>query len=380
MNDVLLKDICLLIVDCPHSTAYDEGKGYPLVRTPNIGKGRLIYQGMHRVSEDVYHQRNQRAVPQEGDLIFAREATAGNVAQIQPGEKVCLGQRTVLIRPNREIVDSAFLTYFLLAPKQQYNLLSTANGATVAHVNMPTIRNLKLSIPDLPTQKRIASILSAYDDLIEVNRKQIKLLEEAAERLYREWFIELRFPGHEQATFNQDGLPNGWKKGIIADLGEFRRGKTITRKDARDGNVPVVAGGITPAYYTNKSNTEAPVITISASGNAGFANFYYEKIWASDCSYLDNTGTEFIYFMHCLIQNNQTAIYNFQKGSCQQHVNAKQVNSLEVIVPDKNTIALFENRCATIFEKIASLDEQSKQAAEARDLLLPRLMNGEIQL
>ena len=166
MKETLLNEICELIVDCPHSTAYDEGKGYPLVRTPNIGRGRLIYDGMHRVCEDVYNARNARAVPQENDLIFAREATAGNVAIIQKDEKVCLGQRTVLIRPNSKLVDPNFLAYFLLAPKQQYNLLSTANGATVAHVNMPTIRNLKLELPEFSIQKRIATILSRYDSLI----------------------------------------------------------------------------------------------------------------------------------------------------------------------------------------------------------------------
>ena len=128
MSVVLLKDICKLIVDCPHTTAKDEGKGFPLVRTPNIGKGRLVYDGMHRVSEEVYNKRNARAIPQEDDLIFAREATAGNVALIQKDEKVCLGQRTVLIRPDNNVVSPAFLTYCLLAPKQQYNLLCTANG------------------------------------------------------------------------------------------------------------------------------------------------------------------------------------------------------------------------------------------------------------
>lgn len=122
MSEVILNDICELIVDCPHTTAVDEGHGYPLVRTPNIGKGRLVYNGMHRVSEEVYNKRNFRAVPQEDDLIFAREATAGNVALIQKGEKVCLGQRTVLLRPNKALVNPTFLTYFLLAPKQQYNI------------------------------------------------------------------------------------------------------------------------------------------------------------------------------------------------------------------------------------------------------------------
>ena len=175
-----LLDVCEFIVDCPHSTAKDEGTGYPLIRTPNIGKGRLLLDSVHRVSEEVYNKRNARAVPKENDLIFAREAPAGNVAIIRKNQKVCLGQRTVLLRPNTESVVPAYLNYFLLAPKQQYGLLGTANGATVAHVNIPTIRNLEINLPDIKTQHRIASILSAYDDLIENNQKQIKLLEEAA--------------------------------------------------------------------------------------------------------------------------------------------------------------------------------------------------------
>ena len=109
-----LKDVCEFIVDCPHSTAKDEGIGYPLIRTPNIGKGRFNLDGVHRVSKDVYRQRNSRATPQDNDLIFAREAPAGNVAIIKGGEKYCLGQRTVLIRPNPKFVSPDFLTYFLL--------------------------------------------------------------------------------------------------------------------------------------------------------------------------------------------------------------------------------------------------------------------------
>ncbi len=92
-----LSDVCELIVDCPHSTAVDEGKGYPLIRTPNIGKGRLLLDGVHRVSRQVYEKRNERAVPKENDLILAREAPVGNVAIIKKGQEVCLGQRTVLI-------------------------------------------------------------------------------------------------------------------------------------------------------------------------------------------------------------------------------------------------------------------------------------------
>lgn len=97
---MVLEDVCELIADCPHTTAPDEGEGYPLIRTPNVGKGRLLLEGVHRVSKDIYDKRNMRAIPQKDDIIFAREAPAGNAALIREGQEVCLGQRTVLIRPD----------------------------------------------------------------------------------------------------------------------------------------------------------------------------------------------------------------------------------------------------------------------------------------
>lgn len=126
---MVLEDVCELIADCPHTTAPDEGEGYPLIRTPNVGKGRLLLEGVHRVSKDIYDKRNMRAIPQKDDIIFAREAPAGNAALIREGQEVCLGQRTVLIRPDCEKVFPKYLVYYLLAPEQQYKLLGTANGA-----------------------------------------------------------------------------------------------------------------------------------------------------------------------------------------------------------------------------------------------------------
>ena len=181
---MILLDICELIVDCPHSTAKDEGHGFPLIRTPNIGKGRLILDNVHRVCKEVYDKRNIRAIPQVNDIILAREAPAGNVALITKGQKVCLGQRTVLIRPNINKVNPEYLVYYMLSPKVQHDLQSSANGATVAHINMPKIRNLKIQIPNRVIQDKIATILSHYDSLIENYQKQIKLLEESAQRAY----------------------------------------------------------------------------------------------------------------------------------------------------------------------------------------------------
>lgn len=375
-----LKDVCEFIVDCPHSTAKDEGQGYPLIRTPNIGKGRFNLEGVHRVSEDVYRKRNLRATPQDNDLIFAREAPAGNVAIIKNGEKYCLGQRTVLIRPNCEYVYPDFLTYYLLAPQQQYGLLGMANGATVAHVNLPVIRELEITLPPIETQRRIANILSAYDDLIENNQKQIKLLEEAAQRLYKEWFVDLRFPGYENTKI-VDGVPEGWKEGALGDIAIFKRGKTITKAQVHNGNIPVVAGGLEPAYYHNKANTSAPVITVSGSGaNAGFTRLYNVDVFASDCSFVDRETTDYLFFVYVFLKANKAALDILQKGAAQPHVYAKDINALRLNIPSEMLLKAYCDYTSLYFDKIKCLQDQMKLLSQARDRLLPKLMSGELEV
>ena len=181
-----VEEICELIADCPHTTAQDEGVGYPLVRTPNIGKGRLIYDKMHRVSEEVYNLRNKRAVPRERDLILAREAPAGNIAVIQKDEKVCLGQRTVLLRPRLAVIDSEYMAYRILSEKVQRAILDYSSGSTVAHLNVREIRKLKLPIPPLALQREFAAFVEKVDKLAFAVRKSL----ESAEKLYRQQLSE----------------------------------------------------------------------------------------------------------------------------------------------------------------------------------------------
>ncbi|WP_337486399.1 restriction endonuclease subunit S [Prevotella sp.] len=161
-----LTHVTYLIEDCPHSTAKDEGKGYPLVRTPNIGFGFLQLNGVHRVSEKVYNQRNVRAVPQKDDLIFAREAPAGNIAVIQ-NEKVCLGQRTVLLRPITDCILPQYLAFYVLAPSSQQNLVEKSSGTTVAHVNLSDFRPYLIAVPPIDEQKQIVNKLIELLSLID---------------------------------------------------------------------------------------------------------------------------------------------------------------------------------------------------------------------
>lgn len=157
-----LSDLCELIVDCEHKTAPTQEAGYPSIRTPNIGKGKLLLEGVNRVSEETYRVWTRRAEPAAGDLILAREAPAGNVAVIPENTRVCLGQRTVLIRPRADVFDPAFLAFRLLEPGIQKKLLAHSRGATVQHVNLKDIRALDVgAIPPLPIQQEIAANVNA---------------------------------------------------------------------------------------------------------------------------------------------------------------------------------------------------------------------------
>jgi type I restriction enzyme S subunit len=269
-----------------------------------------------------------------------------------------------------------FVYYFL----KNFGTEMAGGGSAVPTLNRNNLNILDVAIPNIKTQRRIADILSAYDDLIENNQKQIKLLEEAAQRLYKEWFVDFRFPGHETTPII-DGIPQGWKKGALGDVAFFKRGKTITKNQTHEGVVPVVAGGLEPAYYHNQSNTASPVITVSGSGaNAGFIRLYHTEIWASDCSFVDAQSTENIFFTFCTLKYKKGDIDALQKGAAQPHVYAKDINALEILIPTDELFANFKSFITPYFNKIKGLVQQIDLAIESRDRLLPKLMSGELEV
>ncbi len=206
-----LKDITELIEDCPHSTAPDEGKGYPLIRTPNIGEGHLVLKGVHRVSQKVYENRTTRAIPKYGDIIYAREAPAGNAAVIAENETVCLGQRTVLIRPFCEYVNPMLLTYFMLSPYSKNSLIGKATGSTVQHVNMEMIRPLYVPIPPFNEQTRIVSEIERMVSLIDIIEHSKVGLQSAVNQA-KSKILNLALSGKLTSdTSHYPQLPDGWE-------------------------------------------------------------------------------------------------------------------------------------------------------------------------
>lgn len=367
-----LDDVCTFIVDCLHKTAPTQEDGYPLIRTPNIGKGRLLLDGVYRISEQTYETWTQRAVPEPNDLILAREAPAGNVAIVREGERVALGQRTVHLRPDPSKIDPSFLCYFLLAPNQQGDLLANETGATAKHINMKDIRRLKLkNTPEMSTQKKVASILSKYDDLIENNCRRIRLLEDTARLMYKEWFVYLRYPGHEHVDII-DGTPQGWSNPRIGEILTLNYGKALKADERIEGNFPVYgSSGVVGTH--NKSLVAGPGIIVGRKGNVGAIYWSTKDYWPIDTVYFISKEDSNLYLYYALqyaqFINTDVAVPG---------LNRDMAYSRKILIPTNSVLNEFLDEVHPIRAQIEKLEEINTKLSAARDLLLPRLMNGDI--
>ncbi len=355
------------------------GNHTPFIKATDISESeKYTYNPEECYSEEGYNKYIKSLIPKGSTCVV----TIGSI-----GKKMTMAHCDLFINQamNAIIPNACFDSeYVYYAVKNVLGNIKTLDSGTASgreNVSKSAFSKMEIWVEEeLPIQQRIATILSRYDSLIENYQKQIKLLEESAQRLYKEWFIDLRFPGHENTKI-VDGVPEGWAPSQLGQLVEFKRGKTITKKDVIDGDIPVVAGGLEPAYYCNKSNTAKRVITVSGSGaNAGFTRIYFEKVWASDCSFVDSSTTPFLHFVYCFLKDNKTTIDNLQKGAAQPHVYAKDINSLGICIPIESVLKSFEGTASMYFDTISSFQSQIHLLTEARDRLLPKLMSGEINV
>lgn len=305
----------------------------------------------------------------------------GSSAIIPEDGKFLHNQRIGLIHEvDKNKADKNFLYYLFNTRSVRAQISGSATGTKVRHTAPERIYRVKVRLPGVDQQRTIADALRAYDNLIERNRRRIVLLEEAARLLYREWFIRLRFPGHEHANV-VDGIPDGWSRQTLANFAVVRKGKNITKETVNYGTVPVVAGGLNPAYFHDTSNAKGPVITVSASGaNSGYVNLYHSDIWASDCSYFSVNDNPEIFLLFCLLKSQQAEITAMQKGAAQPHVYPKDLERLTVLWPHEVMRAEFTQIVVSQFEQIKALLDQVSALSRARDLLLPRLMDGKIEV
>lgn len=276
----------------------------------------------------------------------------------------------VILRSDGEIVDARFLYQILKSEYYRPYFKQYCTGSAQPQLPIKNFSQIYLNVPDIKTQHRIADILSVYDDLIENNQKQIKLLEEAAQRLYKEWFVDLRFPGHENTKI-VDGVPEGWSRGLLKELISVNYGKDH-KKAPDDGNIPVYgSGGL--MRKCNKSLFSGEAVLIPRKGSLNNIMYVDETFWTVDTMFYATMKQPhtavFVYFFVKAFD-----MYSMNIGAAVPSMTAKILDAMDVVIPDKETMEKFDKRAKTYFNKIKTLQGQNNRLKIARDLLLPKLM------
>lgn len=277
-----------------------------------------------------------------------------------------------LIRVNPQKIYYKFLYYYFFSPEWRALIAEkTILGATVDRIPLTTFPQFLISLPPRATQHRIADILSAYDDLIENNQKQIQLLEEAAQRLYKEWFVDLRFPGHE-STRIVDGVPEGWEPKTLGDIITICYGKDHKRIPA--GDIPIYgSGGVMRHCSCFLYDGESILIPRKGSLN----NIFYvdEKFWTVDTMFYskmkhDYAGIFTYFFMRSL------DMYSLNIGSAVPSMTATTLNSLKIILPKAKILQNFQHIVKKYFLKKNILLQQNEKLIETRNQTLLNLMKS----
>lgn len=379
-KEVRLGDVCSELSDGLHKAPKFIEKGeYIFVNAKNLYNGYILDNDPTKKTSREEYLKYKKPLGKH-TILYSIDGTIGNIARYR-GEKCVLGKGACYLNCNPQIVESSYLYYQLQGPhfKSYIHLMST--GSTIKHISLKTMREYVFELPSLTDQRRIASILSSLDRKIELNNKINADLEEMAQAIFKNWFVDFEpFKDGKFVDSELGMIPEGWKVGTLGELCNFKRGKNLLTKNAIDEGIPVVAGGLEPSCYHNVANTGAPVITVSGSGaNAGFMRMYHVPVWASDCSFIDISCENF-YFVYCFLKVNSKLLKHAQTGAVQPHVKPSDIHDFELVIPDKESIYEFQDKVKPFFDKIALIQKENSRLSLLRDTLLPRLMSGELEV
>ena len=365
-----LKEICEVI----NGRAYKQeelldGGKYRVLRVGNIFQGNNWYYSDMELPEDKYCNK--------GDLLYAW--SCGFAPYIWEGEKTIYHYHIWKLVENQNIVNRIFLYYYLIENTKRF--LGGTHGSVMLHLTKREMEEQTVKLPSLSIQQHIASILKSLDDKIGVNRRINDNLEQQAQALFKSWFVDFEpFKDGEFVESELGMIPKGWRVGKLGKLCTFKRGKNLLKKDAIDGGVPVVAGGLEPSCYHNVSNTKSPVVTVSGSGaNAGFMRMYYQEVWASDCSFIDSTCDNLL-FVYCFLSVNNRLLRHAQTGAVQPHVKPSDIHDFDIVIPTKDIIEEFQKKIEETIKLRGNIEKENIRLASLRDTLLPKLMSGELKV
>ena len=305
-------------------------------------------------------------------VLLAGNNASGNFTAKYYSGRFNAYQRTYIIESkDNELLNTKFLCY---AMNQQLRLLKTmSTGTATKFLTLKILNGLDIPVPTIHIQRRIASILSAYDNLIETNQKQIKLLEEAAQRLYKEWFVDFLFPGHEQVQII-DGVPAGWKKVVVTDLLDIKYGKD--HKKLADGNIPAYGSGGIMRYVKDVLHSGESVL-IPRKGSLNNILYVDGDFWTIDTMFFSIPKREnIVKYVYLFLQG--LDMYSFNIGAAVPSMTVKILAEINLLLPTDNLLQKFESVITPLYERKKLLQKQCDIATEARNRLLTKLMSGEI--
>ena len=353
------------VIDCEHKTAPKvDSSEYYSIRTPDIKNGRLLYEQANRVSAETYALWTKRGIPEAGDIILAREAPVGEVGWIDKDHKICLGQRTVLIKIHSTEIDKKYLLYSFVSSKFKDYLNELSGGSVVAHLNMKDIRALEFSFPPLPEQKAIASVLSSLDDKIDLLHRQNKTLEAMAETLFRQWFIE--------------EAKEDWVQGKVEDIFVLQRGYDLPSSKRIKGDYPLyAASGLNDNI--NAYQVEYPTVITGRSGSIGGVYISLEKSWPLNTTlFIKEFKLGTLIFSYFYLK--YLDLESFNSGSAVPSLNRNHVHGLEIQLPPEKLVNEYEEIAQDWMLKVKANKHQIQTLEQLRDTLLPKLMSGEVRV
>ena len=381
---VKLGDVCVHVTSggTPKAniTSYYNPPTIPWLKTKEVNYCRIT-ETENYISEEGLANSSAKLIAPNSVIIamYGQGDTAGRVAI----NKIPLttNQACCNLTIDESKADYEFIYYQLCT---LYNkMVSLKAGAAQPNLNAQIIKNLDLLLPSLPMQHRIATILSRYDSLIENCQKQIKLLEEAAQRLYKEWFVDLRFPCHENTKI-VDGVPEGWEKKPVDSIYSIKYGKNLSTKlIAESGKYPVYGANGVIGYY-DKYNCSEQVVLITSRGNGSgdVLMTYHKDAFITNNSFIVSPLKEYSYcqvpFTYLFLKN--ANFRSVRTGAAQPQLTNQSIHTVDVVLPSKVIIIEYCDKVSNSNKKIIVLRNQIRLLTEARNRLLPKLMSGEIKV
>ena len=328
------------------------------------------------VSEST-HERLKRSILAENDVLVTIAGAQVGRCGIVSAEHLPANtnQAVGIIRVVRERANPRFVYYFFKNP-QTFRLCQGIGGqAAQPNINLTVLKGIELPLPDLRTQDAIVEVLSAYDDLIENNRQQIALLEEAERLLYREWFVHFRFPGHEHVKITE-GVPSGWETLALGSTLNLQRGFDLPVSRRVAGGVSVYGStGIVGEH--NMAKVDSPTIITGRSGSLGRVCFVDDPCWPLNTSlWVTDFKAVSIYFAYFMLSEMDLAKFN--GGVSVPTLDRKVAHAANVLIPTRNIAMRFDEHVEINFKQKKLLNQQIQKLVQARELLLPRLLNGQL--